>query len=786
MRTTRLPMLVCVAVSSLLLLASLGLAEPIDRAYLDLGDATIEDVYMQTTSSASNPSPPTAFKAAPAVLPFTTSFDGYIAARSAGTRLAVLADAETALFADGEPVWDNLGTLSTGPLFPLAYALAPLRAKHVRMEYTCSSYSPVFADSGFCVSGGCTLYSYEGGADIVEPEIALRADCNGDGQIDEADDPTDDAERRMLVRTNEVAQLVIAANPSEKMLDGYTVTIWAPEGAENMRVWAYGSRPEPVRLPKTFAISSATPLPDLYVQPIEPGDAILEVVLYDDCQGVISPEASPGRGCRVMSDRLTLTFEDPPPPEQPSPPVGGESGGGGWWYPGWGYPDPGTADNSAAADVSPKPQYASCGLLPSRSMIALPLGGYTAPPVMVPVRGERRKVLQDVVPAGTVHETVRESFTVTHPTGGDCPCNIQGSATAECGSVTFVSRVDDCPSHTFDYDWNTCSCDNGERTITFTASNCGWQQTIPRTETVRNVRVLSVDCDKCIVATDCSVTFTAEIDPSDGGASITWTGGGDPATGSGQTFTTKWSQPGGGTVTATGDCGSSKQNSVPVLAACNGTFGGPTCSTQQINCELEPNEWGFTGPEQEFPYDFEVCLACDGWHLPLTSLDCKIMIMIDTKGKADAGESASCDVVDDLYKWYVAAKSLGSPLPSQVNYAPIDCIVAHEEDHVAFMCDRFKQEFEDNFGSKADQLHQPQEKIYCNALDAIAVLYPELDKLVAQFQDSCEALMRDPGMRQAAEERAHAVLRDCVESLKTAICDQLQDPCEKCDGGYWE
>ena len=78
-----------------------------------------------------------------------------------------------------------------------------------------------------------------------------------------------------------------------------------------------------------------------------------------------------------------------------------------------------------------------------------------------------------------------------------------------------------------------------------------------------DITVNSVSSNKDVTCVDCNVTFTANVSGSC--SCVDWSGGGDPCTASDTcTFTTHWDSPGTKTVTATPDCGSSKQKQVTI------------------------------------------------------------------------------------------------------------------------------------------------------------------------------------------------------------------------------
>lgn len=70
--------------------------------------------------------------------------------------------------------------------------------------------------------------------------------------------------------------------------------------------------------------------------------------------------------------------------------------------------------------------------------------------------------------------------------------------------------------------------------------------------------------DKAVVGIGDAITFTATTDPAGYESWVAWSGGGDPATGEGATFSTSWANAGEYTVTAS--CGtSSKSTNVIVV-----------------------------------------------------------------------------------------------------------------------------------------------------------------------------------------------------------------------------
>jgi len=81
-----------------------------------------------------------------------------------------------------------------------------------------------------------------------------------------------------------------------------------------------------------------------------------------------------------------------------------------------------------------------------------------------------------------------------------------------------------------------------------------------------DVEVTSVTSDKDVACVGCDITFTATISGSC--SCVSWSGGGDPASGSGCTFTTHWDGYGTKTVIAS-CCSNSKSKQVTIAAPTN-------------------------------------------------------------------------------------------------------------------------------------------------------------------------------------------------------------------------
>lgn len=118
-------------------------------------------------------------------------------------------------------------------------------------------------------------------------------------------------------------------------------------------------------------------------------------------------------------------------------------------------------------------------------------------------------------------------------------------------------------------------CTTGTKYVTLTVwdSDCSAgccpdkSDSYGRTTYVLSVEVVSVSSYNSLCV-NCNFDFTATTNPEGKYTCLEWTGGGTPATGSGQTFTTRWSTTGTKTVTAS-CCGGSKSKQVTVAAPTN-------------------------------------------------------------------------------------------------------------------------------------------------------------------------------------------------------------------------
>ena len=108
-----------------------------------------------------------------------------------------------------------------------------------------------------------------------------------------------------------------------------------------------------------------------------------------------------------------------------------------------------------------------------------------------------------------------------------------GTPPSQSGGATFTTH------------WDTA----GIKTVTATCCDSAKQKQ------VTIVEVASVTSDKDEECDGQNVTFTVTTNPSGFESLVSWSGGGTPATGTGATFTTKWST--GGTKTVTACCCSS-------------------------------------------------------------------------------------------------------------------------------------------------------------------------------------------------------------------------------------
>lgn len=162
-------------------------------------------------------------------------------------------------------------------------------------------------------------------------------------------------------------------------------------------------------------------------------------------------------------------------------------------------------------------------------------------------------------------------------------------------------------TQTFDTQWDTPG-------LKYASAKCEGRECIGCNDSgsVTIKGVSAVYADEATPCEDENVTFTAITFPTGNEGSVTWSGGGTPSTGSGATFTTKWTTGSTGTRTVTATyCGHEEQESVYVFMDCDCTK--PEADWQPITslslCDTytgpEGDRWPFTSPPE---YD-----DCENW-----------------------------------------------------------------------------------------------------------------------------------------------------------------------------
>ena len=114
------------------------------------------------------------------------------------------------------------------------------------------------------------------------------------------------------------------------------------------------------------------------------------------------------------------------------------------------------------------------------------------------------------------------------------------------------------PSEGGQYVTITATLDDDAPSVVPPATGSRDDGTVQKTKEVAIVEVAAITVDEQVVEVDNEVTFTATTDPAGYEDLLEWSGGGDPATDSGPTFTTKWADTGEYTVTAS--CGTSSKS----------------------------------------------------------------------------------------------------------------------------------------------------------------------------------------------------------------------------------
>ena len=152
-----------------------------------------------------------------------------------------------------------------------------------------------------------------------------------------------------------------------------------------------------------------------------------------------------------------------------------------------------------------------------------------------------------------------------------CECTSECCTDLDCeyGGEGCESCVD-CICEDDDSKCNSCqNCSDGECVLKPTSecdedSDCGNPSC---NECVScacvEVTVASATSDEDAACVGCSVTFTATTEPTGHESEVSWSGGGDPSTGTGATFVTTWQTTGTKMVTAS-LCGSSVSENVTI------------------------------------------------------------------------------------------------------------------------------------------------------------------------------------------------------------------------------
>jgi len=151
--------------------------------------------------------------------------------------------------------------------------------------------------------------------------------------------------------------------------------------------------------------------------------------------------------------------------------------------------------------------------------------------------------------------------------GGECkPNQTKCGGCCKCSGCSCVDDDSKC-SQANCYDCNDCSC------VYECDSDC---EVCDGEGSCQAIDINSVSSDKEVACVGCDITFTVVTDPSGHESKVQWSGGGDPATGSGATFVTDWASHGTKTVTAT-ICENDKSKQVTVAAPTNFRQDGDPC-----------------------------------------------------------------------------------------------------------------------------------------------------------------------------------------------------------------
>jgi hypothetical protein len=188
------------------------------------------------------------------------------------------------------------------------------------------------------------------------------------------------------------------------------------------------------------------------------------------------------------------------------------------------------------------------------------------------------------------------------------------------GTLAQVGKTSCEDAMSSECEWNYSPCSSGQENFYIKGVNAGvghikavlyknGVECLQQMKPLTVVRVDSVTPAWTAVSTNVEVTFTATTTPAHHGDNVYWSGGGVPATGHGETFTTKWPNVGCKTVVAKCDGGcNQKEAQVAVVnldldidSDHTSDFGGP-----QGDAFEDSIEWKLPGPHPHEAHKYVV------------------------------------------------------------------------------------------------------------------------------------------------------------------------------------
>jgi RHS repeat-associated protein len=295
-----------------------ALADGLDVTFYNMGAAT----ETQVRSDASN-NLRTQFSSQPVSVPSYVNFEGYFTPDSSNTEVAIFSDDGVDLYVDDVRVLARKGQGQHLPDLSQSFRVidfnwAAGRSYKIKIEYFNGWYYPDLGDID-----GCTMYAYNGGGTISAWRADIDTDSNNDGLINDSDESVEETSPGRYVNHNvdddnsnstqdkdesgtvtgedDLALVNLAYEPTTG-INGAKVVLDASSGGTRIKVWASSTKGTQITLPKTYIIGTDTVPANVYVEGVETGEAMLDMVMRrsDDTE--------------VCRDKVKFTVRNNTPP----------------------------------------------------------------------------------------------------------------------------------------------------------------------------------------------------------------------------------------------------------------------------------------------------------------------------------------------------------------------------------------------------------------------------------------------------------------------------------------